>query len=144
MTKPFALLLIVFLFSGNLLADCKHDFYLLQNKNEVSLKPLRQIEIKTTKDLQKLSGAELKAALNYIEYLEFQFGKEGGYDDNSLFVTTRYYQSKTTNKATLGYKISITDGGDESNVNFYMKSDKILYRTWDNQSPERDWLCEKS
>lgn len=124
--------------------QCKKDFYYLQNKKEVSLNFEREIEIKNTRDFKKLKSAELKAVKDYMKYLEFKFD-----EDNSLFVTTSQYKKKE-DSTSLGYKISVTDGGDESQVNYYIKIDPgtedvaylILYRHWHNQSPERDYLCE--
>ncbi len=124
--------------------SCKSDFYFLQNKKEVALVSEREIEIKNAREFKKLKSAELKAVKNYMKYLEFKFD-----EDNSLFITTSQYQLKKDG-TSLGYKISVTDGGDESQVNYYIKIDVgtedvaylILYRHWNNQSPEREFLCE--
>jgi hypothetical protein len=77
-------------------------------------------------------------------YLEFN-------SDISLTVTTQQYQSKK-NGESLGYKISVSDGGDESSVDYYIKIDVgmedvaylILYRVLHNQSPERDKRCQQT
>lgn len=41
-----------------------------------------------------------------------------------------------------GYKIDITDGGDESKVSYYLnRSGELVYAKWHNQSPEEYWFC---
>lgn len=43
-----------------------------------------------------------------------------------------------------GYRVAVTDGGDESTVTYYFDGrGKLLYGRWDNQSPETYWFCEK-
>ena len=130
--------------SSAVYADCFSDFRALQNKEKVVLVLKREIEIKSKKEFKNLREAELKAVENYVSYQNFKFDGE-----NSLFITNRQYQSKDQYKSSLGYKITVTDGGDESNVHYYIKIDvgmedvayPILYRVWDNQSPERHFLC---
>lgn len=132
------------LLSVSAFADCKKDFYHLQNKNLVKLVDVRTVEVTQKRDFKKLRSAELKAVENYISYLNFEFDSE-----TSLTITTEQYQSKIDSES-LGYKISVTDGGDESTVNYYIKIDVgredvaylILYRVWHNQSPEREYLCQ--
>lgn len=145
MKKILLFLLPIFLtLSAKAYETCKKDFYFLQNRKEVNLFFEREIELKTVHDFKKLKSAELKVVKNYINYQEFKFD-----EDSSLFVSTAQYRLKKDG-TSLGYKISVTDGGDESNVNYYLKIDVgihdiaylILYRHWDNQSPERDFLCE--
>lgn len=126
-------------------AGCYEDFRYLQDKSKVSLKHIREIEIKSKKDLKNLREAELKAAENYISYMNFKFE-----DDYTLFIKNEQYQTKDKYKSSVGYRISVTDGGDESTVRYYIKIDvgmedvayPILFRVWDNQSPERDFLCQ--
>lgn len=142
--KKISILFLLLSFSSFANTTCKNDFYFLQNKKEVSLVKKRDIEIKNVKELKNLRSAELKAVNNYINYLDFKFD-----GDNSLFISNSQYQLKKDG-SSIGYKISVTDGGDESQVNYYIKIDVgtedvaylILYRHWDNQSPERDFLCE--
>jgi hypothetical protein len=43
-----------------------------------------------------------------------------------------------------GYRVTITDGGDESTVAYLFDGKgKLLYGKWENQSPETYWFCEK-
>lgn len=143
--KTFILSAMLMLVSNSAFSGCIEDFRFLQNKTEVKLKFMREIEIKSAKDLKKLREAELKAVTNYIKYMNFKF-----VDDYTLTVTNEQYQEKRTD-SSVGYRISVTDGGDESTVRYYIKIDvgmedvayPILYRVFDNQSPERDFLCEK-
>lgn len=138
-------ILVAMVFSTSLYAGCVEDFRMFQNRSLTKLVPQRVVEIHSKNELKKLRSAELKAVKNYMSYLSFSFD-----GDNGLEVTTEQYQS-IKNKESIGYKISVTDGGDESNVRYYIKIDAgmedvaypILYRIWDNQSPEREFLCEK-
>lgn len=126
-------------------AGCIDDFRQLQNRTLTRLVRQRVIEVHSKSELKKLRAAELKAVKNYMSYLAFSFD-----GDNGLEVTTEQYKS-LKNDESIGYKISVTDGGDESNVRYYIKIDvgtedvayPILYRIWDNQSPEYTFLCEK-
>lgn len=44
---------------------------------------------------------------------------------------------------TVGYKVVITDGGDESQVDYYLDADaKMVSAYWHNQSPLRFWFCK--
>lgn len=130
--------------SGNVSASCKSDFAYLQNKDEVRLVPSRSIELTKRSDFQNLRSPELKAVSNYVKFMNFQFNGE-----NSLTVNAKKYEEKETG-SSVGYRISVTDGGDESNVVYYIKIDvgiedvayPILYRVWHNQTPARDFLCE--
>lgn len=138
-------ILVALVFSTSLYAGCVEDFRMFQNRSFTKINPVRVIEIYSKSGLKKLRAAELKAVKNYMSYLEFSFD-----GDNGLEITTEQYQSLKT-KESIGYKISVTDGGDESNVRYYIRIDvgtedvayPILYRIWDNQSPEYDFLCEK-
>lgn len=126
-------------------ASCYEDFRSLQDKSKVALKLMREIEIKSKKEFKKLRTAELKAVENYISYMNFKFE-----DDYSLLIKNEQYQTKDKYKSSLGYRITVTDGGDESSVRYYIKIDvgmedvayPILLRVWDNQTPERDFLCQ--
>ena len=143
MKSLLALCSVLFAFSAA--ADCVSDFKAMQDKTKVALKSVRTVSLVSKNDLKKLKPMELKAVKNYMSYLSFSFE-----DENELEVTTAQYLNKKSNEA-IGYKISVTDGGDESNVRYYMKiavgpsdvSYPILYRAWDNQSPEYKFICEK-
>lgn len=136
---------VLFISSFTTFAGCVDDFRYLQDKSKVTLKFMREVEVKSKSELKTLRSAEFKAAQNYISYMNFKFD-----GDNSLFVKNEQYQTKDAHKSSVGYRMSVTDGGDESTVRYYMKIDvgmedvtyPILYRIWDNQSPERDFLCE--
>ena len=42
-----------------------------------------------------------------------------------------------------GYKVDITDGGDESKISYYFNRDGgLVYAKWHNQSPVEYWLCK--
>lgn len=126
-------------------ADCYSDFRSLVNKENVSLIDKRQIEIKSKEEFKKLSSPEFKAVENYINYLEFEFNGR-----NSLLISNKEYQNINQQYSSLGYKISVTDGGDESKVHYYIKRNDdfkkitypILYRVWINQTPEKVFLCQ--
>ncbi len=130
--------------SQTLQAGCFEDFRLLQDKKKVNLVKMREATVHSTKEIAKLREAEQKAVKNYINYLEFKFDGE-----NSLHLINQQYQNKA-DKTSLGYKISVDGQGDESTVHYYIKIDvgledvayPILYRSWSNQSPEKDFLCE--
>jgi len=140
----FALTLSFTLLSNSLMADCFEDFRALQDKKKVNLIKQREVTISSVKEIAKLRQAEQKAVKNYINYLSFKFD-----GDNSLHIVNQQYQNKS-DKTSLGYKISVDDQGDESTVHYYIKIDvgledvayPILYRSWSNQSPEKDFLCE--
>ena len=143
--KKYVLTALFLILANNAFAGCMEDFRYLQDKSKVSLKKMRDVEIKSLKDLKNLREAELKAAKNYISYLSFEFD-----GDNALYIKNEQYQTKDIHKSSVGYRISVTDGGDESTVRCYIKIDvgmedvayPILYRVWHNQSPERDFLCQ--
>lgn len=143
--KTFSLSALMLITAHTASAGCMEDFRYLQNKSKVTLKFVRELELKKAHEIKNLREAEKKAVLNYIDYQNFNFN-----EDRSLFVTTEQYQDSKQGNTSVGYKISVTDGGDESNVRYYIKIDvgtedviyPILYRAWDNQSPERDFLCE--
>lgn len=143
--KALILAILFSIATTSAFAGCYEDFRYLQDKSKVSLKFMREVEIKSKKELKNLRSAELKAVENYIKYQDFKF--DGDY---SLFVKNEQYQTKDQHKSSVGYRISVNDGGDESNVRYYIKIDvgmedvayPILFRSWDNQSPERDFLCE--
>lgn len=140
----FAVFMVAALGAQSASASCKSDFASFQDKSKVELKYVRSVQLNSKKDFSNLRSPELKAVSNYMKYLEFRFEH-----DQTLFVETSKYQS-ISDKSSLGYRISVTDGGDESQVTYYIKIDvgledvayPILYRFWSNQSPERDWLCE--
>lgn len=49
------------------------------------------------------------------------------------------------NQKTVGYKITITNGGDESSVDYVLdKSGNLITGYWHNQSPVRFWFCRSS
>ena len=119
-------------------ATCVDDFRQLQDKKSVNLLPVRAIELATKADYKKLTAFEAKVVKDYISYVSYE-----AYGDNFLEVTTEMYVKKST-KEIMGYKVSVTDGGDESNVRYYIKNAgtfPVLYRMWDNQSPEYTWIC---
>jgi hypothetical protein len=137
MKKTF-LLALSLSFSALSQAACIEDFRMLQNKKQVSLVPVRAIELTTNADYKKLTTFESKAVKDYVAYVEYE-----NYGENFLEVTTEMYVKKSS-REILGYKVSVTDGGDESNVRYYVKNATnfpILYRMWDNQSPEYTWIC---
>lgn len=143
--KTLVLSMLMIIGTQAAMAGCMEDFRFLQDKKKVTLKFQRELELKKANEIKILREAEKKAVLNYMSYQNFKFD-----GSNSLFVKTEQYQEKKTNNSSVGYKISVTDGGDESNVRYYIKIDvgmedvayPILMRYWDNQSPERDFLCE--
>lgn len=130
--------------SANSFATCIEDFRHLQNKKEVVLVKQREMTVGSQQSLKKLRQAELKAVKNYMEYMDFSF------DENSLYVTTEQYRDVKTNMSSLGYKITVSSDNDESSVRYYIKIDVgledvsylILYRIWDNPTPEAEFLCE--
>ncbi len=143
--KNLVLSALFLILGSNAFAGCMEDFRYLQDKSKVSLKKMRTVEVRSLKDLKNLREAELKAAKNYIDYLNFEFS-----GDNSLVILNEQYKTKDAYKSSVGYRISVSGDGDESTVRYYIKIDvgmedvayPILYRVWDNQSPERDFLCQ--
>lgn len=68
---------------------------------------------------------------------------EGNANENELetFDAAAYVKA---NRAS-GYRMVVTDGGDESNVTYiFDASGRMLMASWQNQSPIRYWICEKS
>lgn len=60
--------------------------------------------------------------------------------------TSKIYIEKfvryTDNGRRTGYKVDITDGGDESKISYYFNRDgELVYAKWHNQSPVEYWLC---
>lgn len=122
------------------LANCQSDFRVLQNKQFVALKPLKRTAIFSRADIKKLAPAEVKVVQDYLRYMQETIGEV------ELQVATEQYSVKNTNQR-IGLKISVTDGGDESNMRYYLKNAgndyKVLYRILDNQSPDYTWVCER-
>jgi hypothetical protein len=65
---------------------------------------------------------------------------------NDLYGTNIYIDNAAVYKrgrVIVGYKIAITDGGDESIVDYILDGNKQLISAyWHNQSPQRFWFCK--
>ena len=130
----------VFSLSLSAFANCQSDFRVLQNKQFVALKPLKRTALFSNADAKRLAPAELKVVRDYLTYMKETIGKV------EWQVVTEEYRVKNNNQR-IGLKISVTDGGDESNMRYYLKNAgndyKVLYRILDNQSPDYTWICER-
>lgn len=124
---------IVVLMSFSALADCRSDFRSLQDKEKYKLVKERVIRILSKRQLKFLIAPETKAVMNYIDFQHFTFD-----GDNGLEVTTDVYIDRDS-EVEAGHRISIFDGSEESLVRYYLKGDKILYRSWVGR--QSDYLC---
>jgi uncharacterized protein YpmS len=132
-------LLILLVMSFSSFAGCMEDFQSLQDKENVKLVKERTIEIHNKRQMRYLVDAELKAVKNYIEFREFTFD-----GDNGLSVTTDLYVDRKSEKE-LGYRVSVTDGWEHSEVRYYLKSTinfPILYRVWNGQRRVSEYICQ--
>ncbi len=123
-------------------ARCKADFIELQNRQKTKLKPQRVITVTAETDLSKLLRVEQQVVEDYKKYVMAQI------PDWGLEITSRQYWDKPVGE-TRGYRV-IVDGGDEAVATFYYRLDigmedvvdRLLYYTWDNESPVREWVCD--
>jgi endonuclease I len=121
---------------------CHKAFGHLQNKQLVGLKPYRETTVKDEKQLKRMRDIEEHAVLDYKKYVMPQIPEWG------LELSTRQYFSKE-NGESLGYRVEV-NGGDEAVATFYYRIDigmediayQLLYYSWDNQSPVKEWVCE--
>lgn len=124
-------------------ADCEQDFRNLQNKKEVKLITERSIEIIRSRQTKFLIYPEVKAVKDYMALTGFSFD-----GDNGLLITTELYQDRKTD-AGLGYRISVTDGGEFSEVRYYLKIDEsrrgqsypLLYRVQRGPVRISEYIC---
>lgn len=92
-----------------------------------------KVEVEITRGTYKLAAAALR-----------HYRKELGAGADSPFEI--YIESaaeyRSSEGTVVGYKISITDGGDESMVDYVLDHDrKLVSAYWHNQSPMRFWFC---
>lgn len=85
-------------------------------------------------DYPNAKAAMEKAILQY--QTQFEGSAEG-----EIFVDEQVAYFKRG--ALSGYKIAVTDGGDESLLDcFFDRQGNLLRTYWHNQSPEETWVCE--
>lgn len=92
-----------------------------------------KVEITVTSSTYKLASAALR---HYRKEL-------GAYSESPLEI---YIDSaaeyRSPDGTVVGFKISITDGGDESMVDYILDHNrKLVSAYWHNQSPVRFWFC---
>jgi hypothetical protein len=129
----------------NVFADCVQEFRELHNKKEVKLVKERTIEIVSKRQLKYLIEPELKVIGDYMTLTDFSFD-----GDNGLSVTTEQYLDRNTD-AGMGYRISITDGGEFSEVRYYLRirenrsiiSYPVLYRVQKGPVRVSEYICER-
>jgi hypothetical protein len=139
-----AFFFITLLISLPSLAGCIKDFRALQNKEMVKLVKERTIEIIRKRQMKFLIEPEVKAVLDYMELTNFSFD-----GDNGLAITTEQYRDRK-NEMGIGYRISVTDGTEFSNVHYYIKIHEdlsawvypILYRVREGRSRVSEFICE--
>lgn len=97
------------------------------------------------------AGTESKISITHLTYRhagaalkhyrsEILNGESRGEDfEVHIEEATEFY---ATNGRILGRKVTITDGGDESAVDYYYDHRrKLITAYWHNQSPIRYWFC---
>lgn len=127
----------------NVSADCIQDFRNLQNAKEVKLIKERSIEILSKRQMKFLISPEVKVVNDYMDLIGFSFD-----GDNGLAITTEQYQDRQTD-AELGYRISVTDGNEFSEVRYYLKINEdrrgqsypILYRVQKGPVRISEYIC---
>lgn len=125
-------------------ADCVEDFRYLQNKHRVKLVKERTIELTSKRQMKFLIAPEQKVVSDYIKIMKFHFD-----GDNGLAVSTEQYRDRKTDIG-IGYRISVTDGSEFSNVKYYLKVQEetrewtfpILFRVWEGRTRVSDFICE--
>lgn len=122
---------------------CKRDFQYLQKKSEVALVSQEVLTVGVETDLSQKRRIVQEAVASYIKVTDSQI------PDWGLEINVQQYVRKSY-RETLGYKVTV-NGGDEAIVDLYFKlyvgledvySD-LLYYVWHNQSPVREWTCER-
>lgn len=77
-----------------------------------------------------------RAQSHYLKEVDF----DGTIDPKDLYVeeSALFYKGNTPT----GYRIDLTDGGDESLVSYYFTiHGELIYAKWHNQSPVSFWIC---
>jgi hypothetical protein len=83
----------------------------------------------------EVSASTERLARKALSHYRSELASEGVY----LESISRYSRGEIT----VGYKVSITDGGDESRVDYILDATGALITAyWHNQTPQRYWLCE--
>lgn len=125
------------------LAKCKKHFVALQNKKEVSLVQQEVLSVDSQTDLSKKRRIVQEAVASFLKVTGSEMPEWG------LEIDVRQYVRKS-DQETLGYKVQV-NGGDEAIVDLYFKLhvdledvySNLLYYVWHNQSPVREWSCER-
>lgn len=90
-----------------------------------------KVEVEITRSTYKLAAAALR-----------HYRKEIGADSPFEIYIDSAAEYRSPEGTVVGYKISITDGGDESMVDYVLDQDrKLVSAYWHNQSPMRFWFC---
>ena len=90
-----------------------------------------KVEITVTSRTYKLASAALR-----------HYRKELGADSPFETYIDSAAEYRSPEGTVVGYKISITDGGDESMVDYILDHNrKLVSAYWHNQSPMRFWFC---
>lgn len=78
----------------------------------------------------------------FTEALQHYVGELGGLKESVTVESAAIYKKA---KNVLGYKVSITDGGDEALVDYFFDGDRELITAyWHSQSPQRFWFCDRN
>lgn len=143
MKTLFALFILLALSTA--FADCVTDFRKLHDRKDIKLVEDRKIEIINKRHMKYLIEPEVKAVQDYMSLKQFTFD-----GDNGLAITTEEYIVRKTEES-VGYRISITDGGEYSHVRYYLKVEKkgnkvsypILFRVQKAETRITEYICEE-
>lgn len=94
-----------------------------------------KVEITVKRSTYRLAGAALR-------HYRSEISTPSRSSDFEVYIESAAEYRTADGKIT-GFKISITDGGDESMVDYILDHRrKLVSAYWHNQSPMRFWFCE--
>ena len=133
--KSLILLFVLFtasVFAQNLFAAPPTESYSCGERLRSALDG-EKVEIEITRDTYKLAAA---ARRHYRKEL-------GAYSESPFEISIdSAAEYRSPDGTVVGFKISITDGGDESMVDYILDHNrKLVSAYWHNQSPMRYWFC---
>ncbi len=94
-----------------------------------------KVEYKITRSTYKLAGPALR-------HYRQEISNDVRSSDFEVYIDSAS-EYRSADGKIVGFKISITDGGDESMVDYiFDHRRKLITAYWHNQSPVRFWFCQ--
>lgn len=97
--------------------------------------------------LNEIRGRAIKLTATKLEYeiakdalAHYRSENMGGYNNRPYIEEIVTYRGMADGRN--GFKIVLTDGGDESTTTYYLDGErKLIYAFYSNQSPVKYWFC---